>query len=123
MKTRIYYDDTDVGGVVYHTNYLKYCERARSEIFFSKNRSPSENGSHFVVKSLSCNFLSPAFFADEIEVKTKLLKMKNASMWIEQKIFREDKELFNLIVELAYIGIGAKPKKIPQDIKELLLNS
>jgi len=120
MQVRVYYEDTDVGGVVYHTNYLKYCERARSEIFFSQNRSPSENGAYFVVKSLSCNFLAPALFGDLLEITTQALKIKNASVIIQQNIFRGSKELFNAVIELAYIGENAKPTKIPQDVKAIL---
>ena len=51
MKIRIYYEDTDAGGIVYHTNYLKYCERARSEYFFASNIDITSENAHFVVKN------------------------------------------------------------------------
>ena len=57
MKIRVYYEDTDAGGVVYHTNYIKYCERARSELFFERGLSPQVSPTEFfVVKNINCDF-------------------------------------------------------------------
>ena len=59
MKIRVYYEDTDTGGIVYHTNYIKFCERARSEMFFERGMVPSQSDeSGFVVRNLSANFLA-----------------------------------------------------------------
>jgi len=79
MKIRIYYEDTDAGGIVYHTNYIKFCERARSEIFFKSDFEVMDKNSGFVVKNLNANFFKPAKLGDMIEVKTKLVEAKNAS--------------------------------------------
>ena len=75
MKIRVYYEDTDLGGIVYHTNYIKYCERARSEIFFSKNMLPHQGeNSGFVVRDIKASFLATSTLGDMVEVKSKVLK-------------------------------------------------
>lgn len=72
MKMRVYYEDTDAGGVVYHSNYLKFCERARSEIFFNKKVDIFDaSKGHFLLAKANCNFLKPAKLGDMIEIKTK----------------------------------------------------
>ena len=119
MKVRIYYEDTDVGGIVYHTNYIKYCERARSELFFANNLSPVINGCHFAVKSLTSNFISPARLGDILEVKTKVKELKNVSIILEQNIYRDKKLIFNMIITLVFISPNdGKLKKIPQQTRE-----
>ncbi|OHD77531.1 MAG: acyl-CoA thioester hydrolase, partial [Sulfuricurvum sp. GWF2_44_89] len=79
MTIRIYYEDTDVGGVVYHSNYLNFCERARSQLFFDAGRSPILEGGHFVAKHIDADYLKSAKFGDILEVETTLIEMKNAS--------------------------------------------
>jgi acyl-CoA thioester hydrolase len=113
MRIRIYYEDTDVGGVVYHANYLKFCERARSELFFSRNMSPILDEGAFVVRSLKADFLKPAVFGDIIEVKTSCLDVKAASAVLLQEVFRDDEKLFTAEVRLAFV-FDSKPTKIPQ---------
>ncbi|KFL33212.1 MULTISPECIES: YbgC/FadM family acyl-CoA thioesterase [unclassified Sulfurospirillum] len=116
MKTRIYYDDTDAGGVVYHANYLKFCERARSDLFYEKGLSPAVNGGHFVVKHLEADFIQPAKLGDLIDVKTELLLLKNASLILKQEVWREEVKLFTMTSTLAYVKEG-KPCKIDEETK------
>ncbi|AOO64966.1 YbgC/FadM family acyl-CoA thioesterase [Sulfurospirillum halorespirans] len=116
MKTRIYYDDTDAGGVVYHANYLKFCERARSDLFYEKGKSPAVNGGHFVVTHLEADFIKSAKLGDVIEVKTKLLLLKNASLILQQEVWREEVKLFAMTSTLAYVKEG-KPCKIDEETK------
>ncbi|EGK8212359.1 YbgC/FadM family acyl-CoA thioesterase [Campylobacter coli] len=119
MKIRIYYEDTDAGGVVYHSNYLKFCERARSEIFFAKNAPIFDaNKGHFLLTKANCFFVKPAKLGDIIEVKTKLLKIKNASVEIIQEIYRDEILLFKVELTLAYIQ-NEKPARIDTGIKKL----
>ena len=113
MKIRIYYEDTDAGGVVYHTNYIKYCERARSEKFFANNFTFDESG-YFLVTKLDAKFIKPAKLGDIIEVKTKITLMKKASCTLEQTIYRDDEKLFVANITVAYMANG-KLSKIPQD--------
>ena len=117
MKIRIYYEDTDMGGIVYHTNYIKYCERARSELFFSNGLSPEFEGGHFVVRHLEADFKAPATLGDIIEIKTKMLAIGGASLKIEQKIFKDDILLFSMIGKYAYV-VDRKPAKISEKAKE-----
>ena len=119
MKIRVYYEDVDIGGVVYHSKYLNFCERARSEIFFAKGSSPIINDYHFVVKSIKANFLTPAFFGDLLEVKTKLTKIQGARVFLYQEVQKEGKSLFVMDIELVCLK-GSRPARIPQLFVELL---
>jgi len=118
MKIRIYYEDTDMGGVVYHTNYIKYCERARSEMFFQNSLSPTLDGCHFVVKELYCNFKSFAILGDLLEVKTTIIEIKGASIKLSQKIYKEEKEIFDMNITLVFLCENSKISKIPSKIRE-----
>ena len=113
MKIRIYYEDTDSGGVVYHTNYIKYCERARSEIFFQNNIVMDENG-YFIVKSLSCEFIKSAILGDILDVRTEVLSLKKVSSVLKQTIYKDDKKIFEANITVVYM-IKGKISKIPQD--------
>ena len=119
MQIRVYYEDTDAGGIVYHSNYLNFCERARSEYFFRKDMLPIIDGSHFVVRKMSCDFVASARFGDVIDVKTKLGEIKGASFEIEQKIYKGEQLLFSAKVLLVLVNNG-KVKKLTQDIQNLL---
>lgn len=120
MTIRVYYEDTDVGGVVYHSNYLNFCERARSQLFFDAGRSPILEGGHFVAKHIEADYLKSAKFGDILEVKTSLLGIKNASFTLLQKIFREDEKVFEMIIDLVYIDFSGKMAKIPASEKAFL---
>ena len=85
MKIRIYYEDTDAGGIVYHTNYIKFCERARSEAFFKAGLNFTKEGGYFVVSSLEAKFIASAVLGDEIFVRSKVLEIKKASIVLEQE--------------------------------------
>lgn len=119
MKIRIYYEDTDAGGVVYHTNYIKFCERARSEILFSHGSSPAINDGHMVVKSLCADFLKPAILGNMLEVKSEILKLSGASMELRQDIFRDSEKIFTLTILLVFVKDG-KLCKFEESHKELL---
>src|SRR5574344_965589 len=103
MKIRIYYEDTDCGDMVYHSNYLNFCERARSELFFKKGLLPHSNSEFFVVKSCKANW------------------KKAASIIMKQEIFRQNELIFEAEFKLAFLKSG-KPAKIPSKIFEILEN-
>ncbi|ARE80383.1 YbgC/FadM family acyl-CoA thioesterase [Campylobacter helveticus] len=119
MKIRVYYEDTDAGGVVYHSNYLKFCERARSELFFRKNAEifDAKKG-HFLLTRANCAFLKPAKLGDMVEVKTKVLNFKKASLVIEQEILKENELLFRGEFTLAFVK-DLKPARISEELKGL----
>lgn len=90
FSVRIYYEDTDCGGIVYHTNYIKYCERARSEIFFSTHAMPNTQNVGLVVRKLNADFLDSAKLGDLLVVKTQILKLGGSSLTLGQDIFLVD---------------------------------
>ena len=120
FSLKVYYEDTDTGGVVYHSNYLNFCERARSEAFFENNSSPVLDNGHFVARKLEADYISSAKLGDELHVNTKLTEMKNASFKLLQSVYKNEKKIFELSITLAYITFEGRPQKITQDIKELI---
>ena len=120
MQIRVYYEDTDVGGVVYHSNYLNFCERARSDTFFDKGITPILPNGHFVARKIIANYVSSAKLGDMLNVQTKLLKMKAASFILVQTITKDEKKLFEMEITLAYITFEGKPQKIDKESMELI---
>ena len=120
MQIRVYYEDTDVGGVVYHSNYLNFCERARSQLFFDAGRSPILEAGHFVAKRINADYLKSAKFADILEVKTTLIELKNASFSLLQQVIRGEEKLFEMTIVLVYIDFNGTMTKIPKSEKEFL---
>jgi len=117
MKIRIYYEDTDIGGIVYHTNYIKYCERARSEIFFENGINPLGKGG-FIVKNISANFLSTATLGDLLEVRSSILERKKVSIKLLQEVYRDEVKIFSMEILLVYMN-NWKMSKIPNEFVEL----
>ena len=119
MKIRVYYEDTDAGGIVYHSNYLNFCERARSEYFFLFFWLPIIDGAHFVVRKINCDFLKSAKFGDMIEVSTSMLELKKSSFILHQTIKKDDLVLFTAEVLLVLVDNG-KIKRLNPDIQDTL---
>lgn len=119
-RVRVYYEDTDMGGIVYHANYIKFCERARSEKFFSANFVLGDGDCHFVVKDLNAHFLKPARLGDLLHVSAQVLTCKNASLVVRHEIFKEEEKLFWMDVTLAYVCKG-KLSRIDDATKTFLL--
>ena len=122
MLIRVYYEDTDTGGVVYHSNYLNFCERARSEAFYEKGMTPVLENGNFVARKVIGDFFLSAKLGDVLEIKSELVKMKAASFVLRQDVFRGDEKVFSLEIVLAYITFEGKPQKIDPITKELLLS-
>lgn len=114
---RIYYEDTDAAGIVYHANYLKFAERGRTEWLRDKGFEQAEllkgEGTGFVVRHLTCDFLVPARLDDRIAVETRLHEAGKVRMNIRQIIKRGETELVRLSVTVAYVRNG-KPVRIPE---------
>ena len=124
---RIYYEDTDSGGVVYHSNYLKFMERARTEWLrdFKIDQKILKDNLNlmFVVHEIDIKFTRPAVFNDEIEVQTKLEKLGSVKIELEQKIFRSTEILIESRVVVASVNsFSMKPMRIPNEIKLLMEN-
>jgi len=123
MKVRVYYEDTDIGGIVYHSKYLNFCERARSELLFSKNIEVfnTQTNSGFVVKSINANFIKSATLGDILEVKTKLKEHSKVTLTLIQSIFKGDQKIFEMEVVLVYLNNG-KPSRIDNKLIEMFAN-
>ena len=122
MKIRVYYEDTDTGGVVYHSNYINFCERARSEAFFEKGLTPALESGHFVARRLEADYLRSAKLGDSLNITTELLRMRAASFELLQTIYKDTEVIFKLKITLAYITFDGRPQKIDDQIKELILS-
>jgi acyl-CoA thioester hydrolase len=119
MKIRVYYEDTDAGGIVYHTNYIKYCERARSEIFFQRGLMPSlGDKSGFVVRDIKASFLATSTLGDTLDVTSKILTLKSTSLVLLQEVWKEEVKVFSMEIVLVYVDKG-KPCRIPEVFKEI----
>jgi len=119
MQIRVYYEDTDAGGIVYHANYLKFCERSRSELFFARGSAPTVDGGHFVIKHIDAEFLKSAKLGDMLEVKEKILQLRNSSMKLNQTVWRGDEKLFDMTSILVFAKEG-KPIRINENIRSFL---
>ena len=116
----VFYEDTDMGGRVYHANYLKFIERARSKFIESLDVDQRalllEEKKLFIVKNLVADYLSPAYFGDRLVISTTLVEFKRASMILKQEILRDDQKIFKCNVRLALLNSAGKPKKFPKDL-------
>jgi acyl-CoA thioester hydrolase len=121
MKIRVYYEDTDTGGVVYHSIYLNYCERARSEAFFARGLTPVLESGHFVAKKLEADYIASAKLGDILEIKTELIEMRSASFKLLHNIYKDEIKIFEMSITLAHISFEGKLQKIDFRTKELLL--
>ncbi len=119
MKIRVYYEDTDAAGIVYYANYLKFCERARSERFFARGLSPQGDEGYFVVKHLEAEYIKPASLGDLVEVTTELLEKKGASIVLMQRVSKDGETLFRMKVKLAFLKEG-RVCKIPPHIYSVI---
>jgi acyl-CoA thioester hydrolase len=122
MKIRIYYEDTDAAGIVYHTNFIKYCERARSELFFLENFHKDINkNEHFVVRHIISDFVKVSFLGDMLDVKTEIIERKNTSLILKHNIMREDELICSFDVVLVYVK-DYKAIPIPDRVYQILEN-
>ncbi len=120
MQIRVYYEDTDVGGVVFYANYLKFCERARSEAFFAKGLSPVLENGHFVVKDLNASYLSSAKLGDLLHVRNSLREVKRVSFELHQEVYKEDVKIFEMDITLVFVDFNGKVKRFDAQNLELL---
>ncbi len=125
LEVRVYYEDTDSGGVVYYANYLKFIERARSEFLrelgFEQDQLTAKDNIIFAVRSLSAQYQSPARFNDLLIVDTTVEKTRKASLVFSQKIMssEQNKVLFKAQITVACLDAQKfKPCAIPSEILE-----
>lgn len=121
---RVYYEDTDAGGIVYHANYLKFAERARSEwvraLGLDQKRLREERGLIIVVRRMEVDFLRPALYDDLLEVTTTLRGLGGARIELDQAVLRGDEKLFAALVTLVCVGTDGRAARMPEDLRTLL---
>ncbi len=122
---RVYFEDTDVGGVVYYANYLKFAERARTEMLrligFPHGEMMERDGRAFAVRRCEADYIQPARFDDSLEVHTDNIDMEAASLWLDQRVKRDGNDLAVLRVRLACIGQNGKPARLPARLRTALM--
>ena len=122
-KFKIYYEDTDSGGVVYYANYLKFIERARSEIIkslgFSNTNLMEKFNLFFIVKYCNINYKKPAKLEDELIVFTSVVSLSKTSLVMKQDVKRHDDLVAEAEVCLVAVNMKGKPTKIPEELKKL----
>ena len=125
FKYRVYFEDTDAGGIVYYANYLKFYERARTDFLrargISQQKLAKEENVGFVVRRCEIEYLSPAILDNEIEVSVEIKELSFTIIKIYQEIKIDKKILSTINVDLACINLEKlKPHKISQNLKDLL---
>ena len=122
---KVYYEDTDSGGVVYYANYLKFLERARTDAITSLNFSNKnlieKFGIYVIVKSCNLNFHKPAKLEDNLIIISKVLEVKNVSIRMKQNIFVNDSMIVEAEILLASVDEKGKPLKLPEEFKSQLI--
>jgi acyl-CoA thioester hydrolase len=122
IRVKIYYEDTDAGGVVYYANYLRYMERARTEFLAEHGINVAEyhhHGNFFVVTHVDIHYRRPARLGETIEVITEVQEVRNASMTIKNSILREDSLLVEALLTFACIDADGRPRRLPESFTSL----
>ena len=123
-KFRVYYEDTDASGRVYHANYLKYLERGRSNLIYQSKYNHQELLKKFniifVVKNLNINYLRPAFFEDILEVQTSINQLSRVKLNFNQKIFRNTELLVDAEVIVIPVNIKGKIIRLNEELFSFL---
>mgnify|MGYP001261316583 CR=1 FL=1 len=123
FRVQVYYEDTDMGGIVYHANYLKYIERARSawvrDLGIDQN-AMRDQGIVFVVRRVEADFLGPAKLDDELLVRTETVSVSGARLVMAQEVTRNGKPLFRAEVTAVCATLAGQPVRLPAEIRQKL---
>ena len=124
MNIRVYYEDTDLGGIVYYANYLRFIERARSEwlrdLGIDQIKMRNEQDAIFVVTKLKVDYLLPAYFDDMLTVDTKIQIVSPVRAYFYQNIFRQEDVIFKAEVCVTCTSTSGKVQRMPEKIKLLM---
>ena len=119
-KLKVYYEDTDSGGVVYYANYLKFLERARTEALYSIGYSNKKVKEDFepliIVKSCNIEYKKSAYLEDELTIRSFVKSISKTSFSMNQIITRGDDKIVDAHIQLVFVDKKGKPKKIPEEI-------
>jgi len=124
LPLRVYYEDTDAGGVVFYANYFKFAERARTEMLrhlgIENSTFQDCHGLAFVVRHIDADFIAPARLDDVLEVSLKLTKVGGASLECEQAMRRNGEDLVKMTIRLGCMKLDGGAGRLPADIRTLL---
>ncbi|MEM9438344.1 MAG: tol-pal system-associated acyl-CoA thioesterase [Pseudomonadota bacterium] len=118
----VYYEDTDMGGIVYHANYLKFIERARSTWVSElgvDQLALKAAGTVFVVRRIESDFLAPAVLGDQLEVQSSVEAATGVRWVLRQEVFRGTQKLFEALVTVVAIGEDGKPQILPAELRRM----
>lgn len=120
---RVYYEDTDLAGIVYYANYLKFIERARTEwiraLGVDQRRLKAEGGIVFAVRRVEADYLRPARFDDELVVATRVEAATGARLILEQEVLRGEERVFAAVVTLVCLTEAGQPARFPAEVRRL----
>lgn len=122
---RVYYEDTDMAGIVYYANYLRYIERARSEAVRDvgiDQLDMKQEGLVFVVRQVVADYVQPAKFDDVLTIETQTTSLKGATMQMLQTVKRGESVIFTADVRVAFMTTEGKPTRFPATIRQQLAN-
>lgn len=126
MKIKVYYEDTDASGRVYHSNYLKYFERGRTDFLyrlgFNHKTLLERYELYFVVKACDINFKKPAYFEDELVVETNIEKISKVKIIFQQTLKKENVIIVDSKITITSININGKITKMPNEMLEKFTN-
>lgn len=119
LPIRVYYEDTDAGGIVYHSTYLNFMERARTEWLMAKgvnlNTHAATANEMFVVRKLEIEYLQPAYLCDDLVIRSSIIKRSRTRALFEQIIMRNDEVLTKGVVEIVALDVESRrPKALPK---------
>lgn len=124
LRVRVYYEDTDAGGLVYHANYLRFFERARTEMLrltgFTNAGLAGSDGVSFAVRRVEIDFVAPAKLEDTLEVVTRITDTGGASFAVAQIARRDGRDLARAQVQVATINRAGRPARLPAPVREAL---
>ena len=119
LPIRIYYEDTDAGGVVYHANYLRFFERARTEMMAAAGVGDiallAQQGLTYVVAAADLQFMSPARLGDVLTIASKVTEVRGARCAVQQRVMRDGQVLVRAQIRLALLGPGGRPRPHPRE--------
>ncbi|PCJ02272.1 MAG: tol-pal system-associated acyl-CoA thioesterase [Alphaproteobacteria bacterium] len=123
MDIRIYYENTDAGGIVYHANYLNFAERGRTEFLrytgFENSKIHKNHGVIFVVRHIEIDYLKPALLDDVLQLETTIIELKNSSFIMHQCAVRDGRVITDMHVVLVCVDTKSyKPVRLPENVKE-----
>jgi acyl-CoA thioester hydrolase len=124
ITIRVYYEDTDLAGVVYYANYLRFIERGRTEALrdlgVDQTALKRDRGLVFVVRRLTIDYLAPALFDDLLEIRTRVSRLRGASLEMAQEVWRGETCLCRAAVTVACIDAAGRPRRLPGDVRDRL---